>query len=895
MRRSLAPLLLVVGAAAVHAASAPSPAISSNDLQFFETKVRPVLVDRCYKCHSKDADKVRGGLMLDTREAWLAGGNTGPAIVPGNPKESLLIQAISYKDDDLQMPPKGDKLTDQQIADLTEWVRRGAPDPRTLVAKGSSSAYGGVGKSHWAFQPAKKPAVPEVQNAAWCVNPIDNFIAAKLEANGLAPNVPADRTTLIRRLYFDLIGLPPSVRDVQAFVNDTAPDAYEKIVDKLLGSQYYGEHWARYWLDIARYSDSKGDAQGRNDLRYPHAWTYRDYVINSFNQDKPYNQFVVEQLAADRLLESANAKLKAKDKNAPEIQDRSVLAALGFLTLGNQFNGRRDDIIADQIDVTCKAFLGLTVACARCHDHKFDPIPTKDYYSLYGVFANSRVPETLPMLKADPPKTPELATYFTKAAELEKREEALRAERIEFNRSGTKSREKQQQLARTQGQISKEMGDLESSDPGAPPRANAIYDAPRCVDFPVLLRGEAANKGDIVPRRFLEILSPQNVALNQFDANKNGKIDGGEIAAVRAAFTADPKGSLAFFDANRNGKLEDKEISGIEAKNREEWHAGSGRAQLAFSIIDPGNPLTARVIVNRIWQQHWGTGFVSTPDDLGNMSSPPTHPELLDYLAATFIDEGWSLKKLHRKIVLSAAYRQAATNNPKFAELDPNNKFYWRYNLRRLDFEQMHDALLTITGELDTTYGGKSIPISSEGFAKRRAIYTLIDRENPPELLTQFDFPSPDVSSGRRYETLVPQQALFLMNSPMVIEAARKLVDRPLFADLKTDAERVAALYIAIYQRMPSRQEVEIGVRYVSANPTGTSIDLAPAAPVAASPAAGRAGRKAEAQAMAGKKGAPRFSNQVGGFAPSDSHAPIDAWTKLAHALFQSNEAMFYD
>jgi cytochrome c553 len=831
---------LAVGGVALEAANAPSPTLASSDVQFFETKVRPVLVDKCYKCHSKDADKVKGGFMLDTREALLHGGNSGPAIVPGNPKDSLLIQAIGYKDEDLQMPPKGEKLSDQQIADLTEWVRRGAPDPRTLVAKGSSSAYGGVGKNHWAFQPVKKPAVPTVQNAAWCKTPIDNFIAAKLEANGLAPNTPADRTTLIRRLYFDLIGLPPSLRDVQAFVNDPAPDAYEKIVDRLLNSQYYGEHWARYWLDVARYSDSKGDAKGRADLRYPHAWTYRDYVINALNQDKPYNQFIFEQLAADRLLDAANAKAKQKDKNAPPIEDRSVLAALGFLTLGNQFDGRRDDVIADQIDVTTKAFLGLTVACARCHDHKFDPIPTKDYYSLYGVFANSRTPDVLPTLIATTPKTPETQAYFAKAAELEKREEALRAEQIEYRRSRQKSREKQQQLARSEGQLSREIGDLESTHPGAPARANVVYDAPRCVDYPVLLRGEAANKGDIVPRRFLEILSP------------------------------DPK-------------------------KRPEWHNGSGRPELALAIIDPKNPLTPRVIVNRIWQQHWGVGFVSTPDDLGNMSAPPTNPELLDYLASTFIEDGWSLKKLHRKIVLSAAYQQSSTNNPQFAEIDPNNQYLWRYNLRRLDFEQMHDALLTITGELDTTYGGKSVPISSEAFARRRAVYTLIDRQNPPELLTQFDFPSPDVESGRRYETLVPQQALFLMNSPMVIEAARKLVDRPLFAELKSDNERVAALYLAIYQRMPTPREVELGVKYVKSNPAGTGLDL-PA--VAASPApTGREGRKAERAAMkeGGKRPQGRFATQVGGIDPRDTHPPIDAWTKLAHALFQANEAMFYD
>ncbi|HVS52241.1 MAG TPA: DUF1553 domain-containing protein [Opitutaceae bacterium] len=820
-----------------------TPAISSSDLQFFESRVRPILVDRCYKCHSRDADKVRGGLMLDTREGWLHGGNTGPAIVPGKPDDSLIVQAIRYKDEDLQMPPKGDKLSDREIADLTEWIRRGAPDPRSLVAKGSSSAYGGVGKDHWSFQPVKKPAIPTVIDAAWCKNPIDNFVLAKLEANGMKPNEAADKSTLLRRVYFDLVGLPPSIRELQDFLNDSSPDAYEKVVDRLLASPFYGEHWGRYWLDVARYSDTKGDAPPRNDPRFPHAWTYRDWVIAAFNSDLPYNDFILEQLAGDRV--EAAIEKKDKDKGQPAPTDRWPLAALGFLTLGNQFDGRRDDIIADQIDVTCKAFLGLTVACARCHDHKFDPIPQKDYYSLYGVFANSQPPATLPTLQRDPPQTDELRAYFSKAAELQKKEEALQAQRAEFQaearRTRTRDRDKQRELARAESALNREVNDLESSDPGVPPRANTIYDVPRSRDYPVLLRGEAQNKGDIVPRRFLEILSPN-------------------------------------------------------PKKRPEWHEGSGRVQLAAAIIDPKNPLTARVIVNRIWQQHWGAGFVSTPDDLGNMSTPPTHPELLDWLASTFLEDGWSIKKLQRLIVLSAAYRQSAKTNPQFAEADPDNKLLWRYNLRRLDFEQMHDALLTITGELDPKMGGKPVPISSEDFAKRRAVYTLIDRSNPPELLTQFDFPSPDVESGHRYATLVPQQALFLMNSPMVIEAARKLVDRPVFANLKSDEDRVTALYLAIYQRIPTKQEIALGSRYVKSNPAGTAVDLRD--PAASAPQlTPKESRQQTRQAAApnAKRPQGRFSNQVGGLGAGEYHAPIDAWTKLAHALLQSNEAIFYD
>lgn len=838
--------LVFVACAATSALRAveATPAVSGSDLQFFESKIRPLLVDKCYKCHSRDADKIKGGLMLDTREAWLHGGDSGPAITPGKPDDSVLIKAVRYTDDDLQMPPEkaGGQLSDAQIADLTEWVRRGAPDPRTLVAKGSSSTYGGVGKDHWAFQPVKKPALPTVSNPAWCQTPVDNFVLAKLEANGMTPNSPADKATLVRRIFFDLVGLPPTAREVQAFVDDQSPDAYEKLVDRLLASPFYGEHWARYWLDVARYSDTKGEPpkkpQDNTDPRFPYAWTYRDYVIDAFNRDKPYNQFVLEQLAADKMFAADIAKAKAKDKNAEPPVDESSLAALGFLTLGPQFEGRMDDIIGDRIDVTTKAFLGLTVACARCHDHKFDPIPTKDYYSLYGVFANTVAPAELPPLHTKMPKTAALLDYIAKSGELKKKQDQVRADFLAFQRSRTRDPQKRQELVRSQREVDREIADLDATSPGAFPRANVLFDVPRSRDYPVLLRGEVKNTGPVVPRRFLEILSP------------------------------DPK-------------------------HRPEWHNGSGRLEFAEAIVDPKNPMTARVLVNRIWQQDWGAGIVATPDDLGNQSAPPTNPELLDYLAARFVEDGWSIKKLQRLIVLSSAYQQSAANNPKYAELDPHNQLLWRFNLRRLDFEEMHDALLAITGELDPTMGGRPVFITSEDFAKRRAIYTTIDRRNPPELLTQFDFPSPDVESGRRYETIVPQQALFLMNSPMVVEAARKLVDRPVFAQLQNDTDRVTSLYLAVYQRWPTPQEIALGLRYVKANPAGTAVDLAPPPePVTPSQNA-RAAQRAAQKAANAKRQPGKFAVQVGG--TYDTRAPLDAWTKLAHALFQSNEAMFYE
>jgi mono/diheme cytochrome c family protein len=852
----LLPLLALAAASpALRAAAMPAnhppvaPALAPADLQFFESRIRPILANKCYSCHSQEADRVRGGLLLDTREATLAGGNTGPSLVPGKPDESLLIQAVRYQDEDLQMPPKDEKLSEREIADLTEWVRRGAPDPRTNSAKGPAPAYAGTGRNHWAFKPVQKPAVPAVKDAAWVRNPVDAFVLAKLESKGMTPNAPAAKATLIRRLYFDLIGLPPHPAEVQKFVQDESPDAYAKLVERLLASPQYGEHWARYWLDVARYSDTKGDAPRQDDNRFAHAWTYRDWVINAFNADLPYNQFIIAQLAGDRL--QATLEKKAKDKGQPAPEQRPMLAALGFLTLGNQFNGRRDDIIGDQIDVTTKAFLGLTVTCARCHDHKFDPISLKDYYSLYGVFANTTQPAVLPTLQTAVPNSADFLDYLDKSAALEARTADLRKQQEELRRAtrtaGGKAKGKatpaakidptlRQRLQRMERELHRDIANLETTHPGAPARANALQDVPRSRDYPVLLRGEAQNKGEIVPRRFLEIISP------------------------------DPK-------------------------NRPVWRDGSGRWQLALAIADPKNPLTARVMVNRLWQQHWGRGFIETPDDLGNMSSPPTHPELLDWLAVTFVEQKWSIKAMHRLIVLSSAYQQSSANNPRYAEVDPDNKLLWRYNLRRMDFEEMHDSLLAIAGELDRTYGGKPVAISSDGFAKRRAVYTIIDRTNPPELLTQFDFPSPDVATGRRYETLVPQQALFLMNSPMVIETARKLVARPAFAELATDEERVTVLYLAIFQRWPTKQEVAVGLKYIKANPGGTEVVLntdAPAAKISAQDA-----RKKRVPAKAAPKQQGRFNTQIGGV--YENRLPLDAWTKLAHALFQTNEAMFYN
>ena len=838
-RSTLAFAAFLATATALVAADGPTPPaapISPDDLQFFETKIRPVLADQCYRCHSAQAEKLRGDLHLDTRAGTLEGGESGPALVPGQPEQSLLIEAIRYGNPDLRMPPKGNKLPDDIIADFVEWIRRGAPDPRTMASAASPATGAAVtahvyapSKDHWSFKPVVQPEVPATQHPAWCQTPVDNFILADLESAGMQPSAAASRRTLIRRVTYDLTGLPPTEAEIQAFLGDMSPDAYAKVVDRLLASPHYGEHSARAWLDLARFSDTKGQVKRRDDPRYPGAWTYRDYVIDAFNTDKPYDTFITEQLAADFLVRQSLHRKTLPEEKSPG--DRRILAAMGFLTLGNQFDGNQNDVINDRIDVTTKAFMGLTASCARCHDHKFDPIPTKDYYSLYGIFASSTQPARIADLPTLQPvaDTPDYRDYLAKSGELAATEVALREEFQAMRREGDKDPEKRRQLLRKQVVLQAEIGDLEATHTGAPPRAEVLTDGRNPRDFPVLIRGEAQNKGDIAPRRFLEVASP------------------------------DPA-------------------------NRPPYTDGSGRLELARDITNPANPLTGRVIVNRIWQQHFGEGIVPTPDDLGNQSAPPSHPALIDYLAARFVKDGWSIKQLHRLIVLSATYQQGDSQNSAYAAKDPYNRLLWRYNLRRLDLEEMHDSILAIAGTLDPAVGGKSVRLSSEGFATRRALYTFIDRRNPPELFTQFDFPSPDVPSGRRYETIVPQQALFFMNNPLIIETARKLTQRPEFTQLPRTEDRVVSLYVAILQRPPTLREIRLATDYVKGTPTGPEANAFRIAP----------SEKSLRDQRLNLNPLRRFA-ETGPVGGAKNEGPIDPWARLAHALFQTNEAVFYN
>ncbi|MEX1097952.1 MAG: PSD1 and planctomycete cytochrome C domain-containing protein [Planctomycetales bacterium] len=606
----------------VEASAPPRDRREAED--FFERRVRPLLAEHCFACHG--TERQQAGLRLDSAEGMRAGSDGGPVVIPKDPDGSRLVQVVRYAADDYQMPPKG-KLPDEAIDMLETWVRTGAEWPAVSTgATRTADAATERGKSHWAFQAVTRPELPAITAADWPANGIDRFVLARLERAGLSPSPAASRETLIRRAHFVLTGLPPTAAEIERFVADETPEAFARLVDRLLESPHYGERWGRHWLDVARYADTKGYVF-REDRNYPDAWRYRDWVIRAFNDDLPYDEFVKRQLAADLV--------------APDDSDAQV--AMGFLTLGRRFINNRHDIIDDRIDVVSRGLMGLTVACARCHDHKYDPIPTADYYSLYGVFASCEEPKDGPPLRL-----------------------------------------------------------VDAASPHAPR---------------IFVRGNPANPGDPVPRRFPAIAA---------------------------------------------------------GADRQPFRDGSGRLEMAEAIVAPRNPLTARVFVNRVWLQHFGRGLVETPSDFGTRAEPPSHPELLDHLAAEFVAGGWSIKRLHRRILLSRTWRQASADRPDCRSIDPENRLLWRMNRRRLDLEALRDGLLAAGGALDSTLGGPSISLTDAPFTPRRTVYGFIDRQNLPGLFRTFDFASPDAHTPQRHLTTVPQQGLFLLNSPFVLEQAER-------------------------------------------------------------------------------------------------------------------------
>ena len=907
-------LLPLVGLPGRAAEPRPRP-VSAREAEFFEKQVRPVLVEQCHSCHGPR--KQMSGLRLDSRAALLAGGDNGPVVHPGDPEHSPLIRAIRHQGE-RKMPPKR-KLKPAQVAALAAWVKMGVPWPDAPTAAKKDDA----GKRHWAFQPVRKPVPPTVAQGAWPLTTIDRFILARLEAKGLKPSAAADRRTFLRRVTFDLTGLSPAPVEVAAFEADKSPDAFARVVDRLLASPHYGERWGRHWLDVARYADTKGYVFFE-EAEFPWAWTYRDYVIRAFNEDLPYDQFIVQQLAADRLfpLTLPSPPSEGGEGRVRGSGDKRPLTAMGFLTLGGRFMSNVHDILDDRIDVVSRGLLGLTVTCARCHDHKFDPIPTKDYYALYGVFASSVEP-TVPPLFAEPPHTP---VYEQFDKELKAREKKLADFVKAKHRAVTQTARSRVADYLMTAHAMRDQPDTEAFmliadgtdlNPSMIARWRAYLRGTRKTHHPVfapwhalaalpekdfaaqaagVLKGLATQRvnalilkafADKPPRtlgevshRYAEVLgtidrkwqetlkravdsqvpppagfadaaeeelrqvfygagAPPNVPYSllgdlallpdrpsQAQLQKLRK----EVEKWRATGSGAPPRAMVLVDLprpvepriflrgspnNLGASMPRRFLEVLGGKDRRPFTDGSGRLELARAIADRSNPLTARVLVNRVWMHHFGTGLVRTPSDFGLRSDPPTHPELLDYLATTFMDSGWSIKKLHRRILLSATYRQQSLDRPECRRVDPENALLWRANRRRLDFEALRDALLAVSGRLDRTVGGPSTKDLLSAAANRRTLYGHLDRLNVPGLWRTFDFPSPDATSAGRVETTVPQQALFLMNNPFALDCARRLAQRSDVAGVEERRGRVDRLYRLLFGRVSTAAERTLAREYL--------------------------------------------------------------------------------
>ncbi len=885
------PVLAVAAMLLGGAGSAAAEATGDRaGVEFFEAKIRPVLADKCYRCHSAESEKNKAHLFLDSREGMLTGGDSGPAMVVGQPDKSRLIEALRYRNEDMQMPPK-EQLPEAVVQDFATWVKMGAPDPRPPKAAAKTDARAGIAaatKTHWAFQPLAPVSVPTVTHAAQARSPIDALVWAKLEPVGLQLAPPAERRTLLRRATLDLTGLPPAEAEVEAFLADHAADAFAKVIDRLLSSPRYGERWGRYWLDVARYADTKGYVF-EEDRHYPFAYTYRDWVVGAINDDLPYDRFLVEQIAADQL---------------PLGDDKRALAALGFLTLGRRFLNQTPDIIDDRIDVVCRGTMALTVGCARCHDHKFDAIPTKDYYSLYGVFDSSHEPKDLPLLghqeasedsrafERELAKTQAETDAFIAKRRTEilahLREPAVIADYLlaahdaaaangkDFD-SLVQKRNLRHELVRrwqaalktageadavlapwvayahlAEGEFAAKAGAVAAKLTGmalnpliAKAFAGAAPDSLKAVATRYGAALAAADgeqpKADAPTEVLRQLLrgadAPPAVALKDaervlFDGDDHKKLRDlrKKSDELTATHPGSPPRAMALEDlpnphnthvfvrgspSNPGDEVPRQFLAVIAGPERKPFSKGSGRLELAQAIASPSNPLTARVFVNRVWAHHFGSGLVRTPSDFGLRSDPPLNRELIDWLARRFIDDGWSLKKLHRVIMLSAVYQQGSDNPSADAKIDPDNARLWHFNRQRLDFEGMRDSLLVVSGDLDLRMGGRAVDLTTPPYTTRRTLYGLIDRQNLANVFRTFDFASPDAHSPQRYQTSVPQQSLFLMNSPFVVEQARRL------AKLSEDAgadptARIQRLYRQVYARAASAEEARLGTAYLA-------------------------------------------------------------------------------
>ncbi len=879
----------------------PKP-ISPDDVEFFEKEVRPLLAANCFACHGEK--KQEAGLRLDARQSAMRGGDLGPVIKAGDPDHSKLVVAVRYTGD-IQMPPD-EPLPREKIEILANWVKRGAPWPD----HGTAPIYtddASKAENHWAFQPVREPPVPSVNQGEYVQTPVDAFVLTRLEAAGIAAGKPAERRTLIRRVTIGLTGLPPTPAEIDDFLSDTSPDAFARVVDRLLASPRYGERWGRFWLDYARYSDTKGYVF-QEDRNYRFAYVYRDWVIRSFNEDLPYDQFLIQQIAADRL--------PRDPENNPH------LAAMGFLTVGRRFLNNKYDIADDRIDVVTRTTMGLTVSCARCHDHKFDPIPTADYYSMFGVF-DASVERLLPI-------APPSEEFERGVREHEKKledylggkrrdlENKLRTDAADFLLATTSPRvtdenmlrrdrkartteewrqylkergkqfdpvfapwhafsaladgEKEPSTTAFQGRRAIELAATVAKNELADGKLNALIakafegDPPKSLaevaqryqklfadidaQWTKAVEEARANKqpeptalpdasGEQI-RQVLygtdspAVLASDNIerALERQDRQEARKLRQ-EIEKFRTTAKSAPLQAMGMEDSPRiapktrvllrgnpgrpGPEVPRQFLSIVAGEDRQPFSDGSGRLELARAIASPENPLTARVLVNRVWMHHFGQGLVRTPSDFGLRSDPPSHPELLDYLASRFVAEGWSIKKLQRWILLSSTYQQSSELRPEASAKDPENLLVWRMNRRRMDLEATRDSMLFVAGQLDESIGGPAVDIVTSPFSKRRTVYGQIERQNLPAFFRTFDFATPDSHSPQRFTTTVPQQALFLMNSPFVIELAAALVQRPEIASAGETSQRIQQLYVLLFGRGPTDEEADLGEQFVAA------------------------------------------------------------------------------
>lgn len=775
----------------------PTAPLAREQLDFFEGKIRPLLVENCYACHSAGADKVKGGLVLDVRAGWLRGGHSGPAIIPGNPDASLLIRAVRHADKNLKMPFEMPKLRTDQIQALEEWVRMGAPDPRDgaiqMPAGGLSKAELEKARQFWSFQPLTTPPVPKVKNKSWPRTDLDRFIIAKLEEQKLKPVEDADRRSLIRRATYDLTGLPPTPEEIAAFLADKSADAFARVVDRLLASRHYGERWGRHWMDLVRYADTAGD---NSDYPIPQAYLYRNYIIDAFNQDKPYDQFIREQIAGDLL----------PAKNQPQRNEQVI--ATGYIAMSRRFGSVVDRYpqhltIEDTIDNLSRTFLGLSLSCARCHDHKFDPVSQQDYYGLYGIFESTKYAfPGIELLKVQKDFVPlvsaaesdsQLKPFRDKERDLQKRHDELAARRKsledekaaldkriekstgeERTRLTAENQQLYQQIEEVRKQVKTASVALENHKKQQPeiPTAYAVSEG-RSADARIQIKGEPGKTGETVPRKFLDILGGHRLP---------------------------------------------------EAATQQ-----SGRRQLADWIASPENPLTARVIVNRVWHYHFGDGLVRTPSDFGLRGLPPSHPELLDWLAQAFIADGWSFKQLHRRIMLSRVYQLSSADQEANLAVDPINQWHWRFNRQRLDAESLRDTLLALSGALDKSPLGEPHPFPPRDKweftqhhpfkdtypSNHRSVYLMQKRLTAMPYFQAFDGADPNVNTPNRDASVTAVQALYLLNNEFVHEQAARFAERIQTAR-STDRERVEFAFETTLGRPPTTSEREQALQYVT-------------------------------------------------------------------------------